>query len=192
MDFEVDSDHLDNLYILEISKITEQVLNSNGATGDRRKRSTYSPSLSYSYDLSCPFESPAFLDQCGKLTFLVHCLHKLPRSINIYYIHYINYACTMYVVRCIRTIVRIIYIIYIILIYSTSSKLLVILRNARRLCLHANIKLCNCTVIITRKREHLMSSFSSKPFLCFGVFFSEILRTFWPKIQHHEEALSHP
>ena len=35
--------------------------------------------------------------------------------------------------------------------------------------------------MITCKREHLMSSFSSKPFLCFGVF-SEILRTFWPKI----------
>ena len=76
-------------------------------------------------------------------------------------------------------------------IYSTSSKLLVTLDNARRLYLHANIKLCNCNVIITRKRKHLMSLFSSKPFLCFGVF-SEILRTFWPKIQHHEEALSHP
>ena len=34
-------------------------------------------------------------------------------------------------------------------IYSASSKLLVTLRNARRLYLHANIKLCNCTVIIT-------------------------------------------
>ena len=73
----------------------------------------------------------------------------------------------------------------------TSSKLLVTLLNARRLYLHTNIKLCNCTVIITRKREHLMSSFSSKPFLCFGVF-SEILRTFWPKIQYYEEELSHP
>ena len=38
--------------------------------------------------------------------------------------------------------------------YSASSKLLVTLRKARRLYLHANIKLCNCTVIITRKREH--------------------------------------
>ena len=84
-----------------------------------------------------------------------------------------------------------IYIYIYMYIYSTSSKLLVTLRNARRLYLHANIKLRNCTVIITRRREHLMSLFSSKPFLCFGVF-SEILRTFWPKIQHHEEALSHP
>ena len=82
------------------------------------------------------------------------------------------------------------YTVYI-WIYSTSSKLVVILRNARRLYLHTNIKLYNCTVIITRKREHLMSSVSSKPFLCFGVF-SKILRTFWQKIQYHEEALSHP
>ena len=66
MKYTIDYVYLSDHDYLDLEELIQKVEGSDGSVSKKRATSWTFDSLTFTYTLSCPMGSPAFLDQCGE------------------------------------------------------------------------------------------------------------------------------